>query len=402
MLAPPEPSEARENRRDTAPKTAIHMTQMISIVALFTDVLPAGGIQRAGRHVAAITAKVAFERGLGARFLSLNDPQGLRTVRVGSLEFSVSGYAGSKAQFAAAALRAAGQAPSLAIALHPHLAPILWCMRTRSWKFKSIVFAHGVEVWQPLGWPRGAALRSADLTIAPSSDTAQHLISEQHIDPGKIRRLAWGLDPEFEARLNTADSRVPPAGFPSTGRVILTVGRWNSAEKYKGADTLIAAMPQVAECAPDVSLVLVGDGDDRPRLERLARDLGVSQRAHFLRDLTAERLFACYANCEIFALPSRGEGFGLVFLEAMAHAKPVIGGGHGGIPDIVEDGVTGLLVPHGDASVLAQALESLLRDPAKAREMGARGRDRITKKFSFAEFELQWTEILGGFLSQQQ
>src|SRR5690349_19937168 len=174
------------------------------IVGLFTDVLPAGGVQRAGRHVAAVTAKFALDRGMTARFLSLNDPQGLHTVRVGSLEFSVSGYARSQTQFVLAALRAAGRNPALVIALHPHLAPIVWAMSARDWKFRSMVFTHGVEVWKPLSWPRGAALRRADLVIGPSADTVQHLISEQRILPGKVQRLPWGLDPEFESRLETA------------------------------------------------------------------------------------------------------------------------------------------------------------------------------------------------------
>lgn len=375
---------------------------MSSIVGLFTGVLPAGGVQRASRHVAAVAAKFASDRGMSARFLSLNDPQGLHTVRVGSLEFSASGYAGSKIQFALAALRVAGRKPALVIALHPHLAPIVWAMRARGRKFRSIVFTHGVEVWQPLGWPRGAALRRADLVIGPSADTVQRLISEQHLLPGKVQRLPWGLDPEFEARVAAAAPLSTPPGFPRTGRVILTVGRWDSAERYKGADTLIAAMPRVLKAAPDTSLVLVGDGDDRPRLEHLARNLGVSERAHFLYRLTPEQLFACYANCGVFALPSRGEGFGLVFLEAMACAKPVIGGAHGGIPDIVEDGVTGLLVPHGDAERLAEALESLFNNPSRAWEMGAHGRDRLAKTFSFAQFQSHLTEILTNVLAQQQ
>jgi phosphatidylinositol alpha-1,6-mannosyltransferase len=372
---------------------------MNSIVGLFTDVLPAGGVQRAGRHVAAVTAKFASDRGMAARFLSLNDSQGLHTVRVGALEFSASGYAGSKAQFVLAALRAAGRNPALVIALHPHLAPIVWAMSAGGRTFRSIVFSHGVEVWQPLGWPRGGALRRADLLIGPSADTVQHLISEQRIPPGKVRRLPWGLDPEFEARIETAAALSPPPYFPRTGRIILTVGRWESAEKYKGADTLVSALPAVLKVAPDASLVLVGDGDDRPRLEKLAHDLGVSERAHFLHGLTPEQLFACYANCDVFALPSRGEGFGLVFLEAMAHSKPVIGGAHGGIPDIVEDGVTGLLVPHGDVERLAQALEALLNNPSRAREMGACGRDRLAKSFSFAQFQLQLTQILRNVLA---
>ena len=106
---------------DAANKERIRAAQMNSIVGLFTDVLPAGGVQRAGRHVAAVAAKFASDRGMSVRFLSLNDPRGLHTVRVGSLEFSASGYAGSKIQFSRAALRAAGRKPSLVIALHPHL-----------------------------------------------------------------------------------------------------------------------------------------------------------------------------------------------------------------------------------------------------------------------------------------
>jgi phosphatidyl-myo-inositol dimannoside synthase len=375
---------------------------MSFLVGLFTDVLPAGGVQRASRHVAAVTAKLAAERGMTVRFLSLNDPQGMHTVRVGSLEFSVSGYAGSKIQFALAALRAASRKPALVVALHPHLAPILWAMKTRGGKFRSIVFTHGVEVWQPLGWPRGAALRRADLVLGPSADTVQHLVSEQHIFPGKIQRLPWGLDPEFEALASASASIVFPQGLPRTGRIILTVGRWDRTELYKGADTLIAGLPRVLRAAPDVSLALVGDGNDRPRLEELARDLGVSEHVHFLSGLTPVQLFSCYANCDVFALPSKGEGFGLVFLEAMALAKPVIGGAHGGIQDIVEDGVTGLLVPHGNVERLTQALESLLSNPGRCAEMGARGKDRVEKTFSFAQFQLRLTQILNDLLALQR
>ncbi len=372
---------------------------MSSIVGLFSDVLPAGGVQRAGRHVAAVTVKLAAAHGMAARFLSLNDPQGLHTVRVGSQEFSVSGYAGSKTQFALAALRAAGRKPKLVMALHPHLAPIVSAMKARSWKFRSIIFTHGVEVWEPLKWPRGAALRGADLVIGPSAATVEHLISDQNIPPGKVQRLAWGLDPEFEARLDAPVPLSLPPGFPATGKIILTVGRWATNEKYKGADTLLAALPRVLKTVPDASLALVGDGDDLPRLEQMARDLGVTEKAHFLRGLTAEQLFSCYENCNVFALPSSGEGFGLVFLEAMAHGKPVVGGAHGGIPDIVQEGVTGLLVPHGDSARLAQALESLLNNPTKAAEMGARGRDRVAKVFSFAQFQSHLTEIMEKVLS---
>ena len=365
------------------------------------EMLAAGGVQRASRHVAAVAAKFASERGLAYRFLSFTDPQGLHTVRVGPHEFQFSGHARDKSQFALAALRAAGRQPSIVIALHPHLAPLVAAMRLRSRNFRSIMFAHGLEVWRPLGWPRGAALRSSDLVIAPSGDTARHLISDQKIRPDKVRQLAWGLDPEFETRLLAPISPPRPAAFPQRARIILTVGRWDPAERYKGADTLISALPRVLQTVPDAALVLVGDGDDRPKLEQLARDSGVADRIHFLFGLSQEELFACYAHCEVFALPSRAEGFGLVFLEAMANSKPVIGGAHGGTPDVIEDGVSGLLVRHGDLAMLSNALVSLLADPARAAEMGARGRQRVQSEYTFERFQSGLSQVLEQVLFRQ-
>jgi phosphatidylinositol alpha-1,6-mannosyltransferase len=374
---------------------------MSAIVGLFTELLSAGGLQRASRHVASVTANFAVARGWAYRFLSLNDPQGLHTVRVGAHEFQFSGHARDKSEFAVAALRAAGRRPLLVIALHPHLAPIISAMRLRSRKLRSIVFTHGLEVWEPLGWPRGPSLRRANLIVAPSRDTAQHLISEQKICAEKIRRLAWGLDPEFEARLQGPISPSRPFGFPGGGRIVLTVGRWDPAERYKGADTLICAWPRVLQVAPDAALVLVGDGKDRTRLEQLARESSAADHIHFLSGLSQEALFACYAHCDVFALPSRGEGFGLVFLEAMANAKPVVGGAHGGTPDVIEDGVNGLLVPHGEVAILSNALESLLADPVRASEMGARGRQRVQREYTFERFQLELSRLLADVLFQQ-
>jgi len=181
------------------------------IVGLFTEMLSAGGVQRAGRHLAAVTAKFAADQGLACDFLSLNDPPGLHNVRVGPHEFSVSGCARGKSRFVLAAMRAAGHQPLLVIALHPHLAPVVGLMRLRTRKFRSIVFAHGIEVWSPLGWPRGSALRSADLVIAPSRDTVQHLICQQGIRPEKIRRLPGDSTPNSKRDFERLFSSVKPS-----------------------------------------------------------------------------------------------------------------------------------------------------------------------------------------------
>jgi phosphatidylinositol alpha-1,6-mannosyltransferase len=351
-------------------------------------------VQRAGRHVAAVFSKYAGAHGITCRLLSLNDPQGLHTIRVGSAEFQATGHARNKLQFALTALHNADRRSSLVFALHPNLLPIAAVMKLRYRKLRSLVFTHGIEVWQALNWPRGPALRSANFVVAPSADTVQRLLSEQGVNPRKIRKLAWGLDPEFEIRLDTPSTTSRPPGFPQGGQIVLTVGRWDPAERYKGADTLISVLPLVLKSFPDTRLVLVGDGEDRKRLEHLAGELNVSDHTYFLHGLTQEALFACYAHCDVFALPSRGEGFGLVFLEAMALGKPVIGGAHGGTPDVIEDEVTGLLVPHGEVEPLRTAIESLLADPARANQMGANGKARVKSLYMFEQFERRLTQII--------
>ena len=178
------------------------------IVGLFTEMLSAGGCSAPGARPLPFWRSLRLVAAWLVVLLVLNDAQGLHTVRVGPDEFSVSGYARSKVRFVLSALRAAGRRPLLVVAMHPHLAPIVDVMRMRSRSFRSIIFTHGIEVWQPLSWPRGPALlRRAGLVIAPSEDTANHLVFEQKVDPGKVLRLPWGLDPEFEERLQNK----PPA-----------------------------------------------------------------------------------------------------------------------------------------------------------------------------------------------
>jgi glycosyltransferase involved in cell wall biosynthesis len=141
-------------------------------------------------------------------------------------------------------------------------------------------------------------------------------------------------------------------------------------------------------------LVAVGSGDDLPRLKRIAIDLNVADRVHFFENLSDEEVAACYARAEFFALPSTGEGFGLVFLEAMAFSKPVVATASGGTPDVVQDGVNGLLVPPGNARALKEALGRLLSDESLRRDLGRHGEEMVRQKFRFAAFQSTLERIL--------
>jgi phosphatidyl-myo-inositol dimannoside synthase len=363
------------------------------LLGLFSELNSPGGVQRAGRHVAAVMNEFAAGHGMDCRLLSLNDSPELHRMTVGTREFTFTGSARGKTRFSVTAARAARRRAKVVVAGHPFLAPVAQGAKLFARQAKSIVWTHGLEVWEPLSLLRRRALRNADLIVAPSNDTANNVATQQDVPRERIRVLPWALDPQFEALLAEKTAPALPANFPA-GRVILTVGRWFADERYKGMDTLITTLPRLLTEWPDVQLVAVGEGDDQGWLEQIADGRGVLRRVHFLSGLTYPQIVACYQACEIFALPSRGEGFGLVYLEAMACGKPVIGGAHGGAPEVIDDGKTGYLVQHGDAGQLATSLEALLADPALGREMGARGCERVEREFRFNVFAKSLKKIL--------
>ena len=369
----------------TSPYSTPAARQMIG---LFPELLGLGGVQEAGRQTAAALAQIAARNGWFTNFLSLNDPPGTHSIDAAEGQFSFRGFGRAKTKFAFSALRQSGKGAGVVLAAHPHLALIAALLKWKSPQLRTIVVSHGIEVWKPLPRIRRRALLSADVVLAPSTDTTRRLTEVQGVPAAKIRRLPWPLSTSFMRWADAPAKLSAPRALPR-GQFILTVGRWADSERYKGADDLIRAVAQLRSEAPSPQLVAVGGGDDLPRLRMLAAELGVADRVHFLENLSREEVAACYARADIFALPSTGEGFGLVFLEAMAFGCPVVGAACGGITDIVEDGVNGFLVPSHDPKLLAETLNRLLRDDALRGELGRNGREIVRRKFAFEVFLAQ-------------
>ncbi|MFW3169853.1 glycosyltransferase [Geodermatophilus sp. CPCC 206100] len=166
-------------------------------------------------------------------------------------------------------------------------------------------------------------------------------------------------------------------GLPADALLVALVGR---VEEQKGADTLVRAAVAVTGAVPRAHVVVVGDGAHRARVEALAAELGLAGRVH----VTGWRhdLGDVVRAIDVLALPSRWEAFGIVNLEAMAAAKPVVGFAVGGVPEVVVHGETGLLSPPGAADDLARDLVRVLTDPELAARLGAAGRRRLLERFT--------------------
>ena len=364
------------------------------IIGLFPELLGVGGIQEAGRlTAAALDQIVGSHENWVTSFQSINDGLGDHQFEIAGQQVSLRGFSRSKVRFVGSALGQSRKGARVVLAAHPYLALPAALMKSLSPQLKTIVMSHGLEVWNPLPGLRRRSLLSADLMLAPSSDTAQKLAQVQGVPPANIRKLAWPLNPDFLKMADNPAELSLPKNFPE-GRVILTVGRWAASERYKGVDDLIRAVAQLQTKFPMLCLAVVGDGDDLPRLEKIAGDLGVSESIRFLTKLSREEIAACYARSEIFALPSTGEGFGLVFLEAMAFGKPLIGVARGGITDIIEDRVNGLLVPAGNLKSLVDTLARLLENESLRMELGQRGAENVRHRYSFDVFVNDLERIL--------
>jgi asparagine synthase (glutamine-hydrolysing) len=384
-LHPPSPVAMSAERRKSEQRKP-------TIIGIFGSLDEHGGIERACRHMAAAMVTLGRKGGEQYRLFSLNDSRGLHEMKIDSISFSFTGFARNKARLAAAVMCAA-PATRLAYIGHANLAPLGLCMRMLNPSMHYQVATYGIEVWQPLSKLNGMALRSANKVTSISEFTREQVLDLQKVESTKAVLLPLALDPAFYA---SSREQVAVLGNGSSNCTILTIGRTSIHDQYKGIDTVIRALPKVIEKIPNVRYVVVGDGDDRSRLERLADATGVRERVFFMPQSTDRKLAEYYRACDIFVMPSSKEGFGLVFLEAMAFGKPVIGGNFGGTPDLIKDGVNGFLVKCNDPDALAGRITLLLASPELRAFMGEAGRRMVAEKYTFEHFVRGVEDVLNG------
>lgn len=341
---------------------------------------PPGGIALHARTV----AHALVDSGLGVRIVALNDVLGVTDPRA---QYTACGR--SRTAFIRHALGVLARRPRIILLGHANFSFAGWFL-ARLVGTRLIAFLYGIEAWEPLSRTRQFGLRHADGWIAISHCTA-------------ARAARANCLPEDRVRVVHPCLATLPGAISLAGRnrpSILTVGRISASEGYKGHDYVIRAMPSLVTRFPDLVYQIVGDGDGRAALEDLAGREGVAGAVQFhgaVSDATLDRI---YAEASLFVMPSRSEGFGFVFLEAMARGLPVVAGNIDATPEVVRDGDTGLLVDPTSVDEIVEAVSRILSSEDLRHHMGRSGQERVRREFGFEKFRRQLLAALDGVVCE--
>ncbi len=337
-----------------------------------------GGVARLSRLVARVLADpvAGLPQAAGVVLRDAKPPP--------DLSLPVTAAGGSQARFAVRVAQASLR--------HTHFVyGFLGLARAHGWlpglRRPYLAFVCGVEAWPgPWGRPdRVAVARRATRLAAISGYTV---------------RRATELDPTFARAevcwLGTEEDELPPRPTAPPPRRVLIVGRMD--EGYKGHAELIACWPQVVAAVPDAVLTIAGRGPAADQFRHQAATSPVASRIEFPGFVPEADMPALWGQTAVFAMPSRGEGFGLVYIEAMRHGVPVIASIHDAGAEVNADGESGYNVNMDRPDELPSRLIELLRNPERAAELGEGGRRRWSAHFRYSAFRTRFATILHRFL----
>ncbi len=262
--------------------------------------------------------------------------------------------------FAAAALSwALRERPDFIFVTHPHFMKALIPLTRLG--IPCLTAAHGIEVWGQLNGRFGAAMRAASGIFPVSAFTREKIHREASVPlarmavvPNTFREANFAPGPKSWALMERY-------GLKLDQPVILTIGRLSAAERYKGQDQVLLALPSLIQDLPDLRYIIGGRGDDEPRLRALAAELGVEKHVTFTGFISDAELADHYRLADLYVMPSTGEGFGIVYLESLACGRPCLVGDQDASPEAIDHGRLGFMVPPRDRVKIASAILSFFR-----------------------------------------
>ena len=251
------------------------------------------------------------------------------------------------------------QQPTLVITTHLNYAiACYWLKKLTGIPYWVVV--HGLEGWNLENPSSQAALKYADRTIAVSEYTRKRLLKEQQLSPQQITVLPNTFNPAQFCPQPKPTYLQQRYGLKPNQPIILTVTRLGRSATYKGYEQVLQALVKLRQRIPNLHYLLVGKGDDIPRIKNLVKELNLTDCVTLPGFIPDEELCDHYNLCDVFALPSQGEGFGIVYLEALACGKPVLAGCEDGSVDPLWQGKLGCLVNPNDVAEIATKLQEIL------------------------------------------
>ena len=346
-----------------------------------TSLMPGnGGIARVARLMGRVLAAEAASGRLHVRAIGLND-----AAAANDLGLALAPARGSRLRYTAAVQAAALCSTHF---LYDSLAMVRAHNRLPFLARPLLAWIHGIEVWEGARTDRLQSSRQADVLLANSCYTRQRA---ERAHGGFARaRVCW---------LGTETDELPVVARRTDGPpTALVLGRLERG-RDKGHRALIDCWPAVVSAVPDARLVIAGSGSDLEPVRRHAASSRVAGHIEIRGFVAESAIEDLWAEATIFAMPSHGEGFGLVYVEAMRHGVPVVASIHDAAPEVNVDGETGYNVDLTRADQLADRVVDLLRDRDEAARLGANGRRRWAQEFRFSAFRERFLPIVGEFLS---
>ncbi len=221
------------------------------------------------------------------------------------------------------------------------------------------ILTYGKEVWETLGPKYQIAMSQADSIWTISRYTRDRTCCNNQLNPAKFQIVPCIVNENIFTIAPKSEDLLVKYNLIGA-KILMTVARLRSTDIYKGIDVTIQALPQIAKTFPNVKYLVIGRGDDLPRLVQLATDLGVAEKVVFAGFVATENLASHYRLADAYVMPSQ-EGFGIVYLEALACGLPVLAGDSDGSADPLQDGKLGWRVPYRNSEAVAVACVEILR-----------------------------------------
>ncbi|HRO41217.1 MAG TPA: asparagine synthase (glutamine-hydrolyzing) [Flavipsychrobacter sp.] len=310
------------------------------------------------------------------------------------------GFQGKRLRFVLYALMNAALKDTVIVG-HLNLAPVGCLIKKFFPKTKLILITHGIEVWSPLEGQRKKMLEVSDLILSVSNFTKSKLIDIQGLPESKIKVFPNTIDPFFRVpKVFYVNKEIRREyNFSASDPVLFTLSRLSGREKYKGYDLVIQCLPELKKQFPTVRYIIAGkyDNEEKARLDNLITSLGLEENVFLTGYLAEKSLLEYYQTADLFIMPSRKEGFGIVFLEALICGLPVIGGNQDGSVDALRNGELGILVnPTSMSEIVDGITEVLIHKENYTDEYRLAMQQKTLQYFGFPAYKKRLQEILLG------